>query len=136
MMHHPIHDHVNEARRGADRHHDIFNLNTQSSAGSGDEDDGSGATAMVPRTRPAPPRAEKMPPWKVLLHNDEKNDMGYVVETILELTAIAPQIALVKMLEAHKTGVALLVTAHREYAELLQEQFKSKGLTVTIEPDR
>jgi ATP-dependent Clp protease adaptor protein ClpS len=106
----------------ADRH--------ENNGGSGD----GGGTATV--TRPAPPRVDRMPLWKVLLHNDEKNDMGYVVETILELTTIGPQIALVKMLEAHKTGVALLVTTHREYAELLQEQFTSKRLTVTIEPDQ
>jgi ATP-dependent Clp protease adapter protein ClpS len=38
------------------------------------------------------------------------------------------------MLEAHKRGLALLVSTHREHAELLQEQFTSKKLTVTIEP--
>ena len=38
------------------------------------------------------------------------------------------------MLEAHETGVTLLVETHREHAELLQEQFQSKQLTVTIEP--
>ena len=32
------------------------------------------------------------------------------------------------------TGVALLLTTHKERAELYQEQFQSKGLTVTIEP--
>jgi len=36
--------------------------------------------------------------------------------------------------EADKTGVALLLTTHKERAELYQEQFTSKGLTVTIEP--
>lgn len=121
---------------GAKQYPGIFNLNAQSSVNADAEHEGGGATTAAPKKRTAPPRVEKMPPWKVLLHNDHKNDMGYVVDTILELMTISPQIALVKMLEAHKTGVALLVTAHREYAELLQEQFKSKGLTVTIEPDR
>jgi ATP-dependent Clp protease adaptor protein ClpS len=113
---------------------DPMNLNANASEGSGDVEGATGETMTV--TRPAPPRVERMPLWKVLLHNDEKNEMGFVVEAILELTTISPQAALVKMLEAHKTGVALLITAHREYAELLQEQFTSKGLTVTIEPDR
>ena len=36
---------------------------------------------------------------------------------------------------AHKTGVSLILVTHREHAELLQEQFASKRLTVTIEPD-
>ncbi|MCH7572875.1 MAG: hypothetical protein IH891_08175 [Planctomycetes bacterium] len=38
------------------------------------------------------------------------------------------------MLEAHKSGLALLLSTHREHAELLQEQFTSKRLTVTIQP--
>lgn len=111
-----------------------LNLHASASSEQVETSRSSGATATA--TRPAPPRVDRMPLWKVLLHNDDKNEMGYVVDTILELTNISPQIALVKMLEAHKRGVALLVTAHREYAELLHEQFTSKGLAVTIEPDR
>jgi len=76
-----------------------------------------------------------MPPWKVLLHNDDLNEMGYVIETIIELTALNPQTALLRMVEAHRTGVAMLLATHRERAELLEEQFASKGLTVSIEPD-
>jgi hypothetical protein len=37
--------------------------------------------------------------------------------------------------EADKTGVALLLTTHKERAELYKDQFESKGLTVTIEPE-
>ena len=77
-----------------------------------------------------------MPQWKVLLHNDEVNEVGYVVETIVELVALNPMQALTQTLEAHKSGIALLLTTHRERAELLCEQFACKKLTVTIEPDR
>ena len=38
------------------------------------------------------------------------------------------------MMEAQETGVSLLLVTHKEKAELLQEQFKSKSLIVTIEP--
>jgi ATP-dependent Clp protease adapter protein ClpS len=44
------------------------------------------------------------------------------------------QQALQRTVEADKTGVALLLVTHKERAELYQEQFQSKGLTVTIEP--
>jgi ATP-dependent Clp protease adapter protein ClpS len=102
--------------------------------------DSAGATATIvkPRTAPrtAPPRVDRMPQWKILLHNDSVNEIGYVVETIIELVATNPLQALLQTLEAHKSGVALLATTHRERAELLQEQFASKRLTVTIEPDR
>lgn len=93
-----------------------------------------GAASGAVKTTPSRPRPGLLPPWKVLLHNDDVNDMLYVVETIRELTALNRQQALLRMIEAHKTGVALLVTTHREHAELLSDQFASKRLTVTIEP--
>jgi ATP-dependent Clp protease adapter protein ClpS len=76
-----------------------------------------------------------LPPWKVLLHNDEKNDVGFVVLTIVELTPLNETEAKVRTTEADKTGVALLLVTHKERAELYADQFQSKGLTVTIEPD-
>jgi ATP-dependent Clp protease adaptor protein ClpS len=99
---------------------------------------GAGSTATKPkRARKASPRKkppQPLPPWKVLLHNDDKNTTEYVVTTITQLTSLNEQDAVLRMKEADKTGVALLLTTHKERAELYQEQFTSKGLTVTIEP--
>jgi ATP-dependent Clp protease adaptor protein ClpS len=92
-----------------------------------------GGTAL--RKRPSPPKVDRMPPWRVLLHNDDHNDMLDVVLTIQELAKLTRQEAVQRMLEAHKTGVSLLLVTHREHAELLTEQFASRRLTVTIEPD-
>jgi ATP-dependent Clp protease adapter protein ClpS len=103
-------------------------INTDSSAGT--------AVAVRTRPKPAPPRVDRMPLWKVLLHNDHVNEFGYVVETIIELVKVNPRQALLQTVEAHKRGVALLLATHREHAELLVEQFATKRLTVTIEPDR
>jgi len=75
-----------------------------------------------------------LPPWKVLLHNDDKNDQIFVARTILELTPLKQQEAELRMKEANDTGVALLLVTHKERAELYKDQFESKGLTVTIEP--
>ncbi|MCP3905164.1 MAG: ATP-dependent Clp protease adaptor ClpS [Planctomycetes bacterium] len=99
----------------------------------GRDRDGDGGTATI--TRPQRPRVDRLPPWKVLLHNDDVNDVLYVVDTIVHLTALPRQEATIRMLEAHQSGIALLVETHREHAELLQEQFESKQLTVTIEPE-
>src|SRR6476619_5252081 len=100
---------------------------------------GGGGTATVKPKRARKPAPKKgppgmLPPWKVLLHNDDKNDVFYVVETIVELTPLNEQDAKLRMLEAHETGVALLLTTHKERAELYKDQFETKGLTVTIEP--
>lgn len=91
---------------------------------------GGAATA----TRPAPPRVEQLPPWRVLLHNDPVNEMLFVVRTIVELTPLTKERAVQATLEAHTTGLTLLLVTHKERAELYREQFQSKKLTVTIEP--
>jgi len=88
------------------------------------------ATKKAPQKKPPQP----MPPWKVLLHNDDKNDIGFVVRTIMELTPLDETEAKDRTDEANETGIALLLTTHKERAELYQEQFTSKGLVVTIEP--
>ena len=98
-----------------------------------------GATATAKPKKPTKKSPKKkppsfLPPWKVLLHNDDKNAMDFVVMTIVELTALKTQEAELRTVEAHKTGVALLLVTHKERAELYQEQFQSKGLVVTIEP--
>ncbi len=87
----------------------------------------------APRTKPKPPAVKYLPLYKVLLHNDDVNDMQYVVHTIMELTHLNKNDSTLRMMEAHSTGVALLLVTHKERAELYVDQFASKRLTVTIE---
>ncbi len=75
-----------------------------------------------------------MPGWSVLLHNDDVNELTFVIRTVSQLVRLNVQDAVTRVVEAEDTGVALLTVTHREHAELLQEQFQSAGLTVTIEP--
>ena len=93
-------------------------------------------TAVIERPKTSPPRVRRLPLWQVILHNDDINEVSYVVGTITELTSLARAEATVRMLEAHRRGASLLLETHREHAELLAEQFQSKRLTVTIEPTR
>jgi ATP-dependent Clp protease adaptor protein ClpS len=93
-----------------------------------------GNTAAAVKERPAPPKTEHLPPFKVLLHNDDQNEALYVVRTIMELTPLQKERAMTAMLEAHTSGVSLLLVTHKERAELYQEQFQTKQLVVTIEP--
>jgi ATP-dependent Clp protease adaptor protein ClpS len=93
--------------------------------------------AKPKRTRKTTPKKkppQPLPPWKVLLHNSDEPTFDYVIETITQLTSLNEQDAELRAVEADKTGVALLLTTHKERAELYQEQFTSKGLVVTIEP--
>jgi len=76
-----------------------------------------------------------LPPWKVILHNDDKNEITDVIKTIYRLTPLSPEEATTRTLEAHESGAALLLVTHQERAELYVEQFASCGLTATAEPD-
>ena len=106
--------------------------------GKGSGGGGGGAAVAKPKSsRKASPKKkppQPLPPWKVLLHNDDKNAFDFVIKTICELTPLKEQDAVIRTKEAHDTGVALLLTTHKERAELYQEQFQSKGLITTIEP--
>lgn len=90
-------------------------------------------------TRPAParpsPKPAVPPGWRVLLHNDHVNEMGYVVETVSRIARLNLPAATRCMVEAHRKGVSLVTVTHRERAEFLEEQFRSCRLTVTIEPE-
>jgi ATP-dependent Clp protease adaptor protein ClpS len=85
----------------------------------------------------APERVRKPSPrYKVLLHNDPVNTMEYVVMTLQQVVpSLSEQDAIAVMLEAHNTGVGLVIVCDLEPAEFYCETLKSKGLTSTIEPE-
>jgi len=85
-------------------------------------------------TLPEKPKPRLLPQYKVILHNDDKNDIEHVVATLVLLCAFNKQDAELRTLEAHDTGCALLLVTHKERAELYVDQFQSRSLTVTIEP--
>lgn len=115
----------------------------------------SSAPAPEPTAQAMPPVAPASPPKKarrapravrkvqskvrtlkqfcVVLHDDEHVEMTYVVRSIVELTPLSAPMARDAMLLAHEHGSATMLVTHFERAELYQEQFTSKGLTVTIE---
>lgn len=101
-----------------------------------DPREGQGATAVAPVKKPAPtkPKPRKLPPYRVLLHNDDVNTFEHVVRAILNLTTVPQTEALVTTLEAHESGVALLLVTHKERAELYVEQFATFTINTTMEP--
>jgi len=76
------------------------------------------------------------PRYKVLLHNDPVNTMEYVVTTLCQVVPqLSEQDAMAVMLEAHKTGVGLVIVCDLEPAEFYSETLKEKGLTSSIEQE-
>lgn len=81
-------------------------------------------------------RSKLLPPYKVILFNDDYNDMLYVVTVLLHtINNLSQQEAEEIMLTAHLTGSAVVVVCPKETAEFYQERLLSHGLTATIEPD-
>jgi len=81
-------------------------------------------------------RAEILPPYKVILFNDDYNEMNYVVAALLQsVNGLTSQEAEQIMLTAHLTGSAIVIICPKETAEYYQERLLSYGLTATIEPE-
>jgi len=81
-------------------------------------------------------RTKLLPPYKVLIHNDDYNEMTYVVFALLHsVNTLSVQEAERIMLTAHLTGKAVVVVCPKEVAEYYQERLLSYNLTATIEPD-
>ena len=93
-----------------------------------------GGTAVVEKS--VQKERKLSPRYKVLLHNDPINTMDYVVETLRQVVPkLSEQDAMAVMLEAHNTGVGLVIVCDLEPAEFYCESLKSKSLNSTIEPE-
>ncbi len=76
------------------------------------------------------------PRYRVLLHNDDYNSMEYVVQVLMQtVPSITQPQAVSIMMEAHNSGLALVITCALEHAEFYCETLKNHGLDSSIEPD-
>jgi ATP-dependent Clp protease adaptor protein ClpS len=81
-------------------------------------------------------RTKLLPPYRVVLYDDDYNEMDYVVFVLLHsINNLSRAEAEHIMLTAHLTGSAVVAVCPKEIAEFYQERLLSYGLTATIEPD-
>jgi ATP-dependent Clp protease adaptor protein ClpS len=81
-------------------------------------------------------RAKLFPPYRVVLFDDDYNEMNYVVFVLLHsINNLSQAEAERIMLTAHLTGSAIVAICPKEIAEFYQERLLSYGLTATIEPE-
>ena len=94
-------------------------------------------------TEPAFPQTEVdeeallalIPPYRVVLHNDDHNSMDHVVESLVRcVPSLTIEAAAAIMVEAHTEGQATVIECPKEAAEHYREGLESCGLTATIEP--
>ncbi|GCE13930.1 ATP-dependent Clp protease adaptor ClpS [Tengunoibacter tsumagoiensis] len=77
-----------------------------------------------------------LPPYKVIVFDDDINDMVYVIFALLQaVNTLTQQEAEHIMLTAHLTGRAVVVVCPKEVAEYYQERILSYNLIATIEPE-
>lgn len=76
------------------------------------------------------------PMYKVILHNDDHNDAGYVAVSLIKaVPSLNEEEAVEIMLTAHNEGTAVVIVCPKESAEYYQDRILSFGITATIEPD-
>lgn len=66
-----------------------------------DAQDVEAATTTAPAKKPAPTKRKpkQLPPYRVLLHNDDVNTFDHVIRSVVRLTPIPPEEAVVKAIE-------------------------------------
>ncbi len=72
-------------------------------------------------------RTRRQPPYHVVILNDEEHTFDYVIELLTKLFAHPLATAEELTLRIHHTGRAIVLTTHREKAELKREQVLAYG---------
>lgn len=67
-------------------------------------------------------RTRRIPPYNVILLNDDDHTMEFVIDVLLKVLGIKKERAYQLMMEAHNSGRSVLWTGTKEGAELKQEQ--------------
>src|SRR5262245_6231917 len=83
--------------------------------------------------RPVDRAARTWPRCRLVLTLDRQSPLMPTVRVIMELTRYCREEATFRMWQAYHQGQSVLLTTHRERAELLAEQFAERGLHVTVE---
>ncbi len=81
-----------------------------------------------PTTKPQPreeTRTRHIPPYNVILENDDHHSMEFVVEVLRKALGCAVERAFQLMMEAHTSGRAVVWTGPKEVAELKVEQIRT-----------
>ncbi|HQR06395.1 MAG TPA: ATP-dependent Clp protease adaptor ClpS [Gemmatales bacterium] len=81
-----------------------------------------------PRRKPQEKIDSKLlPPYVVILHNDDFNTFDFVIEVIMKVFHYPVEKAVAHTLEAHQTGRSVVWSGSKEVAELKAEQIHSCG---------
>ncbi len=81
---------------------------------------------VVPKPRTTEStRTRRIPPYNVLIYNDEVHSCEWVVEVLMKSLGCSTEKAVQLMWTAHTAGQAVVWTGTREVAELKHDQLRS-----------
>ncbi|HVT90840.1 MAG TPA: ATP-dependent Clp protease adaptor ClpS [Tepidisphaeraceae bacterium] len=106
------------------------------------------SAAVKPKKRTAPKskrKTRKLPPFNVVLLDDDAHTYDYVVEMLRSIFGHAEEKAFQMAKEVDTSGRVIVFTTHKEFAELKRDQIHSWGsdwrlaiskgsMSATIEP--
>lgn len=84
------------------------------------------STVIEPEVKEEP-RTQRMPPYNVVVLNDEDHTFEYVIEMLIKLFAHSLPRAKELTWEIHSRGRAIVYTTHKEKAELKRDQVLAYG---------
>ncbi|MGH7179928.1 MAG: ATP-dependent Clp protease adaptor ClpS [Tepidisphaeraceae bacterium] len=88
-----------------------------------------------PARRPAPKR-EQLPPYNVVLINDNDHTYAYVVQMLRHLFTVSEQEGFHLAATVDRSGRAIVCTTHKEKAELKRDQILAYGADPRLEQSR
>jgi len=90
-------------------------------------------TMVEPKAKTIPDvRTKRLPPYHVIILNDEEHSFDYVIELLAKLFAHDTQSAVALTWRIHLTGRAVVYTTHKEKAELKRDQVLAYGPDVRM----
>lgn len=91
------------------------------------------SAGSLPRSKPLHQRVERLPRWRIVLHDDEVHEPMEMIDLVASSLPMSRYAVIRRVLETHHKGTAVLMLAHRELAELYYLQLSKQNLIVTIE---
>lgn len=88
------------------------------------------------KARPVPKRrrkSKKLPPFNVILMDDNDHTYDYVIEMLRNLFGHSEEAAFKMAKEVDETGRVIVFTTHRELAELKRDQIHGFGCDQRLE---
>lgn len=87
-----------------------------------------GQVTVRPKTKPRnKSQSKQLPPYAVILHNDDYNGFDFVIGVIIKVFKYPVEKAVALTLEAHESGRSIVWSGSLELAELRADQIRSCG---------